>query len=134
MTWHLVPSKEEIALLMEAGFIYRDMQRFEEARQIFLGVSALFPKSEVPEVALGTVAFHQSDFKGALQRYGRALELNPSSAYAYAHAGEAHLFNNDKERARANLETAIRLDPRGDTAAFARHVLQLSEMVHVAAE
>lgn len=134
MTWHLVPSKEETALLMEAGFIYRDMQRFEEARQVFEGVSALFPKSEVPEVALGTVAFHQSDFNGALERYSRALELNPSSAYAYAHAGEAYLFKNDKERAKANLEAAIRLDPRSETAAFARYVLQLCEMMHVASE
>ena len=59
MAWNIQPSREEIAFLMEAGVIYRDAKRFPEAEEVFRGVRALSPRSDVPEVALGTVQFAQ---------------------------------------------------------------------------
>src|SRR5215831_8493076 len=107
MTWAVSPSNEELAFLMEAGFLYRDLQKYQEARDVFKGVRALAPKSEVPEVALGTVAFQQGNFEAAEKHYRRALELNSRSAWAYAHLGELVLFQADKDRARAYLKTAL---------------------------
>lgn len=129
MTWTISPSQEELAFLMEAGFLYRDLQKNEEARDIFKGVRALAPKSEVPEVALGTVAFQEGNFEAAGKHYRRALELNPRSAWAYAHLGEAVLFQIDKERARAYLKIAIDLDPRGDYGKLARALLEFADVV-----
>src|SRR5262245_38758272 len=103
MIWTVNPSNEELAFLMEAGFLYRDLQKYEEARDVFKGVRALAPKSEVPEVALGTVAFQEGDFDCAGKHYRRALELNPRSAWAYAHLGELALFQVNKEQARRYL-------------------------------
>lgn len=129
MTWTVTPSSEELALLMEAGFLYRDLRKHDEAREVFKGVRALAPKSDAPEVALGTVAFEQGDFDGAEKHYRHALELNPRSAWAYAHLGELALFQTDKERARAYLNIAIHLDPRGDYGKLARALLDFVDVV-----
>ena len=127
MTWTINPSKEEIAMLMEAGFLCRDAKKFQEARELFAGVRALLPKSDAVEVALGSVFFQQSDFDTAITQYQRALEKNPRSAYAYAHLGEAYLFKLEKEKARSFLQKAIELDARGNSGAMARHLLALTE-------
>jgi tetratricopeptide (TPR) repeat protein len=127
MTWTINPSKEEIAMLMEAGFICRETKKFQEAHDVFAGVRALLPKSDVAEVALGTVFFHQSDFDNAIAHYQRALEKNPRSAYAYAHLGEAYLFKLEKEKARSFLQKAIELDARSNSASMARHLLTLAD-------
>jgi tetratricopeptide (TPR) repeat protein len=129
MAWNVSPSNEETALLMEAGFIYRDSKRFREAREVFAGVGVMYPKSEVPEVALGTVSFQERDFDGAMQHYRRALQINPRSAFSYVHMGEAALFQMDKESARVHLKKALELDPRGEYGKTARSLLKLWDVV-----
>ena len=130
MAWDIVASKDEIALMMEAGFIYRDAGKFEEAREIFRGMRALAPKSEVPEVALGTVSFQAREFEDAVAHYQEALKLNPRSAYAYAHLGEAELFRMDKKTARDYLKKALELDPKGEFGKMARALTSLADQVH----
>jgi tetratricopeptide (TPR) repeat protein len=114
---------------METGFLYCDLQKHQEARDIFKGVRSLLPKSEVPEVALGMVAFRQADFDLAGRHYRRALELNPRSAWAYAQLGELAIFQADKKEARAYLKTAIDIDPRGDYGKLARTLLEFADAV-----
>ena len=130
MAWDIVASKDEMALMMEAGFIYRDAGKFEEAREIFRGMRALAPKSEVPEVALGTVSFQAREFDDAVAHYQEALKLNPRSAYAYAHLGEAELFRMDKKTARDYLKKALELDPKGEFGKMARALTSLADQVH----
>jgi tetratricopeptide (TPR) repeat protein len=130
MGWSIHISKEELVFVMEAGMLYRDLRRFDDARDIFNGVRILAPMSEVPEVALGTVAFQDGDFERAGMHYRRALKLNPGSAWAYAHLGELALFEMDNERARTHLNTAIDLDPRGDHGKLARALLDFADVVN----
>lgn len=129
MAWNVTLSNEEVALLIEAGFIYRDSNRFQEARDVFEGVQALLPQSEAMDVALGTVEFHQGHFDAAIKHYAKALEKNARSAYAYAHLGEAYLFKLKKQEARKFLGRAMELDPRGDFGKLARSLLEFSETV-----
>ena len=132
MKWNISPSTEEIGLLMEAGFIYREMKRYPEAREVFAGVRALLPSSELPEVALGTISFHQGQFDAAIRHYRRAIEKNPRSAYAYAHLGEAHIFRMEKEVADEYLQKAIELDRLGPAGKLARSLLEFSDNVRFA--
>jgi tetratricopeptide (TPR) repeat protein len=125
MAWNIQPSREEIAFLMEAGVIYRDAKRYREAEEIFRGVRALMPRSEVPEVALGTVQFGLGEVKKAIGHYEKALKLNADSAFAHAQLGEAHTFCKDHTLAKQHLNEAIRLDPRGEAGAHARTMLEL---------
>jgi len=125
MPWTINPSHEEIAILMEAAILSRDMKRFAEAREILKGVRSLVPHSEVPEVALGTVAFHEGDFESAAKHYRRALELNPRSAWATVHMGEVSLFQANRLEARRYLKAAINLDPRGEHGKLARALMEM---------
>ena len=127
--WAVTPSKEETGFLLEAGIIYRDAKNFEAARDVFRGVKALFPQHELPEILLGTVDFQAGDFEGADAHYRKALELNPRSALAYAHRGEACLFRLDKDGARTYLKTALTLDPLGQPGKMARRLMELTDVV-----
>jgi tetratricopeptide (TPR) repeat protein len=129
MAWKVAPAKDEIALLMEAGFVYRDARKFQEARDVFRAVRALLPSSEVAEVALGTVCFEEADFAGAVKHYKTAIELNPNSGYAHAHLGEALLFRMDKEQARVHLSKALELEPRGEIRRLASSLIELTDEV-----
>jgi Flp pilus assembly protein TadD len=128
--WNVTPTRDEAALLMEAGFIYRESRRFSEAREVFTGVRALQPSNEVPEVALGTIAFHEGNHDAARRHYQKALEMNPKSAYALAHLGETEIFAKNKDAARLHLKKAVELDPRGSIGKLARGLLTLADQVN----
>lgn len=124
MPWNVETPQEQIAFLMEAGMIYRDAKRFREAEQVFAGVRALAPKSEVGEVALGTVRFAEGKLDQAIRHYQIALKLNERSAFAHAHLAEAYAFGNDAAAARRHIEAALRLEPRGESGDHARSVAE----------
>jgi len=129
MAWNIFPKPDEFALLGEAGVIYRESGKFREARDVFLGMQALSPKSEVPEILLGTVRFQEKQYEQAIAHYRKALALNPRCALAYAQIGEAYMASKDKANATMNCGKAIELDPRGDAGKFARNVLLLIEQI-----
>jgi tetratricopeptide (TPR) repeat protein len=129
MGWQISPSAQEIALLLEAGFVYRYASRFEEAREIFQGVRALQPESELPEVALAGLSFDEQKFDDAIAHNQAAIQLNPQSALAHAQLAEVQIFQRGTETARANIRKALELDPTGKSADFARSLLKLIDIV-----
>lgn len=127
MKWDIVPTNDEIALLMEAGLVYRDTSQFAEARDVFAGVRALLPQSDVPEVMLGSVAAYQQEFPAAQKHYQRALEVNPRSSLALVHLGELALAQKNPVEARNYFKKVLELDPRGDAGKTARTMLELTD-------
>jgi tetratricopeptide (TPR) repeat protein len=120
----LIPvSQGEVGLLLESGYLYLEMQKFKEAEEIFNGVAALVPHSEVPLICLGNLHFSQGRFERALKFHKEALKKNPDSALAQAHVGEALLFMKKKSEGKTALEKAIQMEPDGDAAAFASSLL-----------
>jgi tetratricopeptide (TPR) repeat protein len=128
--WNLSTTRDELALLMEAGFIYRDARKFPEAREVFAGVRALQPSNDVAEVALGTIAFHEGNLDAARKHYRKALEVNPQSAFALAHLGEVEIYAKNKDVARQHLKKVLELDPRGDFGKLARSLLTIADNVN----
>lgn len=129
MTWNIDPPVEEVQVLLEAAFLYRDAKSWDHARDIFQGVRSLRPQSEIPEIGLGTIAFHQGRFDAARKHYQRALERNAESAWAQAHLAELALFERNKEQAREHAAEALRLDPDGPFGQMARDVVKLVDVV-----
>jgi tetratricopeptide (TPR) repeat protein len=115
--------RENLGLMMEAGYVYLGMQRFKEARDVFEGVTSLAPESEIPLIALGSVDFCQGKFTNAIRRYKKALKLDAESLYAKAYMGEALFFMGKKAEAVKQLEEVNRLDPKGRAGDFARALL-----------
>jgi tetratricopeptide (TPR) repeat protein len=124
--WNISAAPDEVALLLEAGFIYRDARRLTEAREVFAGVRALQPANEVAEIALGTVAFQEGNYDTARRHYRKALEINPQSAFAYTHLGETEMYARNHDAAQVHLKKAIELDPRGSFGKLARTLLTVA--------
>src|SRR5262249_51175404 len=53
----------------------------------------------------------KGDASTAIQRYSEALERDPKSALAYNNRALAHKCNGDSDKALADLEQALQLDP-----------------------
>ncbi len=120
----MVPiSREELVILMEGGYLYLRMGRFDEAREVFEGVSVLAPDSEVPLVAMGSVYFSQMKFDQAIAVYRKALSVKPDSPFARSYLGEVLLFKGKKEEGITELTKASNLDPGGKSGDFARALL-----------
>lgn len=117
----------EVALLLETGYLYMEMGRPKEAEEVFAGVAALLPESDVPLVALGNFHFAQGRFQRALKFHQDALKLRPESAVAQAHVGEALLFLKKTDEGKAALNKAIEMDPDGQPATFAKALLEALE-------
>jgi tetratricopeptide (TPR) repeat protein len=124
----LVPtSREDAMLLLEAGYLWMDMGKFDKARDIFAGAAQLMPKSEVPQLALGTLEFAQGHHEKALQSYRAAQKLAPKSSLPRAHAGEVLFFMGKTTEALKELKAAKDVEPKGDGAALAQALIQAHE-------
>jgi len=122
----MIPAdSEDLRLMLEAGYLYLAMKRFKEAKEVFEGVSALVPQSDVPLVGLGNVYFVECKFSEAIKIYQKALKLVPNSAFAMAYLGEAYFFNGQKEQALKVLNESSKIDPEGKSGDFARSLLEL---------
>jgi len=116
----LVPmQKVQAVLMLEAGHLWMDMGRFDAAREVLMGCTTLMPKSEVPQLALGTLEFVQGKHEKALQAYRQAQRLAPKSGLPHAHCGEALLFMGKVVEAMKELKTAQAIEPDGDGAKLA---------------
>lgn len=117
----------EAALLLEAGYLYMEMGKHKDAAEVFEGVAALLPHSDVPLVALGNCEFAQGRYQRALTHHQAALKLRPASALAHAHVGEALLWLKKTDDGLKALHKAIELDPGGMPASFAKALLSAHE-------
>lgn len=122
-----VLSRDNLALMMEAGYILLGMRRFKEAGEVMEGISAMAPESDIPLVAMGTVAFCQGKFRTAIKEYDKALKLNPGSLFAKAYRGEALFFLGQADAAKKQLAEVIAADASDKAAIFAKALLDAIE-------
>jgi tetratricopeptide (TPR) repeat protein len=122
-----VLSRDNLALMMEAGYILLGMRRFKEAGEVMEGISAMAPESDIPLVALGTVAFCQGKFRTAIKEYEKALKLNSGSLFAKAYRGEALFFQGQTDEAKQQLVEVITADASDKAALFAKALLDAIE-------
>lgn len=124
----LVPvERPQAMLLLEAGYVWLDMGKWDKARDVFSGVAALMPKSEVPHIGMGSVEIAQGRFDKALQAFRAAQRLAPRAGLPRAHAGEALLFMGKPNEAMKEFKAACELDPEGDGGKLARALLEAKE-------
>jgi tetratricopeptide (TPR) repeat protein len=119
--------RSDLAIMMECGYILVGMQRFKEAKQVFEGIAVVAPDSEIPLVALGSVAFCEGKFKDAVKQYQRALKMNDASPFARAYLGEALFFLGDTDDALSALKGVITDDRDGKAGEFAQSLLEAIE-------
>jgi len=124
----LVPmTKQQAMLMLESAYLWMDMGKFDNARELLTGAAQLMPKSEVPQLALGTLEFNQGKHDKALQAFRRAQALAPRAALPRAHCGEALLFMGKVNEAMKELKSALDLEPGSDGAKFAQSLIEAKE-------
>jgi tetratricopeptide (TPR) repeat protein len=124
----LVPvARQQAMILLEAGYIWLDMGKFDKAKEVFSGAAVLMPKSEVPQLALGALEFSQGRHDKALQAYRAAQRLAPNASLPRAHAGEALLFMGKVPEATKELKAAMDLEPESDGARLAQALMQAKD-------
>ncbi len=110
--------RKYLQVMMEAGYVYLGMRRFKEAHEIFEGLAAIAPDSDVPLVAMGNVDFCENKVEKAIKRYEQALKLDPESIYAKVYLGEALVFAGKKEEG-IELLREVKAADRGGAGEFA---------------
>jgi Flp pilus assembly protein TadD len=120
-------AKQQAMLMLEAGYLWMDLGKFDNARELLTGAATLMPKSEVPQIALGTLEFNQGHHEKALQVFRRAQQLAPRAALPRAHCGETLLFMGKVNEAMKELKAALDLEPGSDGAAFAQALIDAKE-------
>jgi tetratricopeptide (TPR) repeat protein len=120
--------RSEAKLLLEAGHFLMQLGQIKEARDIFMGTSALFPHSDIPCIELGVLYLSEGKAELAVKEYHRALEREPESATAWAYLGEALLFQKKKEEGLSALKKSISMDPKGPGAKLAGELLRANDL------
>ena len=124
----LVPvTRQQAMLLLEAGYLWADLGQFDKALETLQGAATLMPKSEVPQLALGSLELSRGQPEKALQAFRAAQKLAPRSGLPRAHAGEALLFLGKSAEALKELKAAQEVEPAGDGAKLAEALLQAHE-------
>jgi predicted Zn-dependent protease len=123
------PSDQELRVILEAGFALRYARRLDEAADIFSGVTALLPESDLPRVALGTVELERGKFAEAQAACEEALRRDPQSLYARVHRAEALLFQRQRSEAEAELNSIIAADPTSPHSRTARALLEAADLI-----
>lgn len=120
--------QSEVGLLLESGYLYMELGKWREAQQVFTGVAALIPHSEVPQLALGNMFFSQGKLPQALKAQRVALKLNPDSALTQAHIGETLLFMKKTADGMDALNKALAMEPDGLAADFAKSLIDAHDL------
>ena len=122
-------SDEELRVMMESGLVLREAGRLDEAEKIFLGVRELAPQSDVPLVALSSIAVRRGDFDEALRLCEEALQREPASLFARVNHAEVLLYQKKREEAEAELCEIIQIDPDSPHSRTAASLLEAMRMI-----
>lgn len=120
---------EELRVMLESGLVLREAGRLDEAEKIFEGVRELVPKSEVPLVALSSLAVRRGDFDEALRLCAEALKTDPTSVFARVHHAEVLLYQQRREEAVAELQQIIETAPESPHTQTARALLDATQLM-----
>jgi Tfp pilus assembly protein PilF/predicted nucleic acid-binding Zn-ribbon protein len=124
----LVP--DNIYVLRNLGLTKLRVGKPGEAEQLFLKAIAFDPDNDYSNFILGHYYYNQKDFDRALSAMNRVVELNPNNAKAHHYLGviclrtfmdentRSEIRSQMAERARAEFETVVTIDPRFADAHF----------------
>lgn len=112
------------AALLSLGEVYWRQNRREEAERTLLAGLKLNDKSWHGYFTLARLYWDQENIAKAGPAIGRTLQLKPDFAEAHLLAGNILLKINQQERALAEYQEYLRLEPKGEFAVQTRDLVQ----------
>ncbi len=120
--------------MLSLGEIYWRQKRFDEAERTLLAGLKLDDKSWHGYFTLARLYWDRENIAKAAPAIGHTLQLKPDFAEAHLLAGNILLKVNQPERALAEYQEYLRLEPKGEFAAQARDlVAKLTKAIGAAA-
>jgi tetratricopeptide (TPR) repeat protein len=112
------------AAILFLGEVYWRQKRYDEAEKTLLDGLKLDDKSWHGYFTLARLYWDLGNIPKAGPAIGRTLQLKPDFAEAHLLAGNILLRINQPERALAEYQEYLRLEPKGEFAAQARELVQ----------
>lgn len=101
-------TEEELRVMLESGLVLREAGRLDEAEDVFRGVLELVPRSDVPLVALSSIAVRRGNFDEALRLCEEALEYSSDSVFAQLNHAEILLYQKRLDEAEQELQNIVK--------------------------
>lgn len=121
--------EEELRVMIESGLVLREAGRLDEAEKVFLGINELVPESDVPLVALSSIAARRGNFEEALRLCDKALQKVPDSLFARVNRAEILLYQQKREEAEVELQEIIETNPKSPHSRTAEALLDVAQML-----
>lgn len=122
-------SDEELRVMLESGLVLREAGRLDEAEKVFQGVREIAPESDVPLIALSSIAARRGNLDEALRLAEEALRQESPSVFARVNHAEILLYQKKREEAEAELRDIIESDPDSPHSRTARALLDVTRMI-----
>jgi len=107
----LILEKENIELLLKQGFILINLNRLEEAKEIYMEALEIDPNEDIAVVSLANVLHKLDKNELAIEYHKRAIEIDSSYAPHYFNYANTLYDIGDKEGALVNYKKAFKIDP-----------------------
>jgi tetratricopeptide (TPR) repeat protein len=98
---------ENVGLLLDAGFIYANLDKIKEAIETYKKVIELVPSNPAGFTGLGFVYKIQGNNKKRLEMFQKAVKLSPANAMVHFEVGEVLLEMEHYENALKSYNKAI---------------------------
>lgn len=112
------------AAMLALGEVYWRQRRYDEAEKTLLDGLKLDDKSWHGYFTLARLYWDRENIAKAAPAIGHTLQLKPDFAAAHLLAGNILLKVNQQERALAEYQEYLRLEPKGEFAVQARELAQ----------
>jgi tetratricopeptide (TPR) repeat protein len=126
------PLKKTIALKEDnvpayklLAICYEKLGKKEEAEKYYIIAKNLSGPSGIDKYNEAVKFLNERDIENAIVLLQEAIKLDPLLADAFYELGMAFLNKGNKEKAKANLEKYLELNPQGEKVSIARTVLEV---------
>ncbi len=112
----LILDKDNIELLLKQGYILINLNRLNEAKDIYIRILELNPKEDIALVSLANIYHKLGENKLSLDYHKKAIELDPLYAPHYFNYANTLYHIGKKREALENYKKAYEIDPSIDEA------------------
>lgn len=116
MTWAQMQglTMEEAYSFAEMAYTLFEQGKYDEAQSIFEGLVISNPYDGYFHAMLGAIYARKDMQEEAAEEYSIAIELDPENISSYVNRAEILLQHGEFELAMEDLQSAIKLDPKGE--------------------
>jgi len=120
----LILEKDNVELLLKYGFVLINMNRLDEAKEVYEKILSINPNEDIALVSLANVLHKLNEDDLAIEYHKKAIELDPNYAPHYFNYANTLYDLKQMDKALANYKKVVELDPSIEEAS--RMVKKLS--------